>query len=1083
MGFGPGQYSRICSILSLSCLFGAALAGASVSEQRIHSNISDRETFVLKGNTRPVIERGLARDEGEVHASLVLPRMVMHFAMTPAQRSDLDQLLKAQQDRRSPQYHQFLTPEQYAARFGLDSRDIDRVVRWLENAGFVNPQVARSKTWISFSGTAAEAEAAFHVSMHRYSLNGETHYANAGDPQLPKALEGIVEGVRGFHNFAMKPFARRPRPNFTSSSDGSHYLAPDDWTTIYDVKPLYGAGIDGTGVKIAVVGQSDVSLTDIRAFRAAAGLTVKDPTVIVPPGSLDPGIQSGSGNEIESDLDLEWAGAIARNADILFITASAKSGNGVGDSITYAIDQNVAPIVSISYGFCEPDLSAAEFKSLNSQYQQANAQGMTIVAASGDSGAAGCDADPNQIYATHGLAVNFPASSAYVTGVGGTEFNEKAGYGGNYWSSTNNSANGSVLSYIPEIAWDKMAPGFNGGATGGGASKLVPKPGWQTGPGVPADAARDVPDLAYAASPEHDGLLICAQGSCTNGFLDSNGDAFVIGGTSAGAPAFAGVLALTVEEHGAGTRLGNINANLYSLGQISATAFHDVTLGANFVPCTSGTPDCSPDLDLGFPAGPGYDQTTGWGSLDGSNFAEQWYGDIQLSASPAALTIEPGASATATITLSPQNNFTGPVSFTCSVPSALYDVTCSIPNTTLNTSGTTTITISVGGPARTPFWKRLHLPPYGRRSLLLLSLGLLFALLVAVSRYTPVCKMPTYAAASVVLFGIAMGAVSCGGSGSDASSGAGTSGSGPAPVPLKLTCNLGSATIGTAYTGNCVASGGTGALTFSMSAGNLPSGLSLNSANGAITGVPNREGTSSFSIQVTDSGSPVQTATAAVANFTVLGAAPLSLTCNMTGNGTTGLFYTGTCSWNGGFGGYTSSIAAGALPPGLILSPQSNIIDIQGYPTTPGTSSFVVQITDSENPPQTASAAIDNFLVVAGPLSFGCDPGPIGSVAKPFSFLCQTYGGTPPFTYAIVAGAIPPGLTLDSSAGRIFGAPTTEGSYSFTMQAVDSSSPPLSAQLNGNISIAPRQPESGLVTITGTSGGIVNTTTIAVSVP
>ena len=181
-------------------------------------------------------------------------------------------------------------------------------------------------------------------------------------------------------------------------------------------------GIDGTGLTIAVVGQSDVSLTDLRAFRSAAGLPVKDPTVVIPPGDADPGIQSATGDESESDLDLEWAGAIARNANILFVTASATSDNGVQDAITYAIDNNVAAVLSTSYGACETDFTTAEFQAFNTVLQQASAQGMTVVAASGDAGATACDTSPTQTSASHGLAVDFPASSQYVTAVVGTRF-------------------------------------------------------------------------------------------------------------------------------------------------------------------------------------------------------------------------------------------------------------------------------------------------------------------------------------------------------------------------------------------------------------------------------------------------------------------------------------------------------------------------------------------------------------------------------------------------------------------------------------------------------------------------------------
>jgi subtilase family serine protease len=416
----------------------AAIKRVAPSSGRLHSNIDDSKTFVLMGNTRPVVMQGLAQDQGKEPGSRAMPRMAIHFTMTAAQRADLEQLLTDQQNRRSPQYRKFLAPEEYAACFGLNEGDLGKITLWLENGGFSNLQVARSRTWVSFSGTVAHAEAAFHTHIHKYSFNGEAHFANATDPQLPKALEGIVENVRGLHNFRMKPHVKRPQPRFTGGVTPYyyHFLAPDDWQTIYNVKPLYNTGFDGSSVTIAVVGQSDVLLSDIEAFRSAASLPVNNPIVVTPPGYTRPEIVNG--DETESDLDLEWSGAIAKNANILFITTSATADNGVEDSIIYAIDSNVAPILSTSYGLCEADISATDLSTLTNLFAQASAQGMTIVAASGDNGGAACDTATTQ-KATHGLAVDFPASSPHVTGVGGTEFSEG---NGNYWSTTKTATMG-----------------------------------------------------------------------------------------------------------------------------------------------------------------------------------------------------------------------------------------------------------------------------------------------------------------------------------------------------------------------------------------------------------------------------------------------------------------------------------------------------------------------------------------------------------------------------------------------------------------------------------------------------------------
>ncbi|HEY5161976.1 MAG TPA: S53 family peptidase, partial [Terriglobales bacterium] len=512
-------------------------------QDRITQRIDDGRQAVLRGSVHPLAQPQY--DQGRLSPATVLSRMVMTFSRTPAQQADLENLLREQQDPSSPSYHQWLTPEQYAGRFGLSESDLAQVTDWLQSQGFTVVETARSRTYVAFQGSVGQIDSALHTEIHRYLVHGEEHFANSAEPALPAALAGVVQGFRGLHDFRPHPRGisiRSLRPRFTSDISGNHFLAPDDFATIYNLQPLYSLGIDGTGQKIAVSGQSDILLSDILTFRSVSGLPPNTPQVILVPGSGDPGVVSG--DVVEASLDLEWTGAVARNATLIFVN----SGNGAFDSLYYAIDQNLAPVLSNSYGDCEQNFSAAELNSMVTSGQQANAQGMTIVSASGDLGAADCDysTKPNITItiATKGLTVDVPASIPYVTGVGGTTFNEGSGA---YWSATNNSKNGSALSYIPEVVWNDTAADIaNGGtfaASGGGASSAFPKPSWQTGPGVPNDNARDVPDISLAASVDHDGYLICSQGACVNGYRDANTFLDVVGGTSAGAPAFAGMVA------------------------------------------------------------------------------------------------------------------------------------------------------------------------------------------------------------------------------------------------------------------------------------------------------------------------------------------------------------------------------------------------------------------------------------------------------------------------------------------------------------------------------------------------------------
>ncbi len=588
---------------------------------RLSERLDSGRTFALPGTIEPRLASAV--DEGEVEPSLLLPRITLHFKMTDAQQADLDQLSQAQQDPSSPQYHQWLTPEQFAGRFGLSENDLQQITAWLQQVGFSDIRPARSRTFVDMAGTASQVQLAFGTSIRHYRLNGKLHYANASDPVLPRALIGVVSAIRGLSDFHPRSHAVRTssQPRFTSSISGNHFMAPGDFAVIYNVQPLYNAGIDGTGQKIAIAGQTDIKVSDIEAFQKASGLPIKDPQTIL--DGADPGTVSG--DETEADLDIEWSGAVARGATIIFVNSKDALNSAI-----YAIDQNVAPVLSISYGLCETGTPGAQLIAISSIFQQANTQGITVVAASGDQGAADCDVPatataPPTKSASKGLAVDFPASSPYVTGAGGTEFNEN---GQTYWSTTNNGNAGSALSYIAEIAWNDTTTDGILASSGGGASIRFVKPIWQRGLGVPADGFRDVPDIALNSSPDHDPYLICSAGWCTNGFRNSQTFLDAVGGTSAAAPAFAGIVALINQK--LRSSQGNMNPILYALAASAPGAFHDVTVGSNVVPCVIGKPNCTTGT-MGYTAGPGYDQVTGLGSVDAYSLVNAMDGIVQTT--------------------------------------------------------------------------------------------------------------------------------------------------------------------------------------------------------------------------------------------------------------------------------------------------------------------------------------------------------------------------------------------------------------------------------------------------------------------
>jgi pro-kumamolisin-like protein/subtilase family protein len=670
------------------CFLIAVVASSQAQAQlrdRIRTAINDSDLAQLRGNVHPLARAEF--DRGQVADSTRLPRVNMFFAPSPAQQTALTQLLSEQQDRASLNYHRWLTPQEFGMRFGLSQNDLSRVASWLESRGFVVHDIPASRNAISFSGSAAQVASAFGTAIHRYVVNGSPHYANAGEPSVPAALAGLISGFSGLNDFRPKPkmlrrMDTRPRPNFTDGTT-NHFLAPADFELIYNVTPLYGHGIDGTGQKIAIVGQSDVQLDDIREFRSLMGLPTNDPQIVLVPGSGDPGMRDGDLQE--ADLDLEWAGAVARNATLIYVNSP-----NAWDSLHYAVQYNIAPVVSVSYGRCEPDFSSSDVQAFLALGQQANAQGQTIVVASGDSGAAACD-NPFTQQATQGLAVSLPGSLPYVTAVGGTEFNEASG---TYWDTTNNAANASVLSYIPEIAWNDSFSGFGLEATGGGASRLFSKPLWQSGPGVPDDSARDIPDVSFSASANHDGYLVCDESYnsttntftpvCPNGFY---GGFAAVGGTSAPTPAFAGIVALLNQSMN--LPQGNINYILYSLARLAAGPVHDITSGDNLVACRTNpsSPDCPTSGSIagymGYNTGTGYDLATGLGSVDASALIGAWPSislspDFEITVSPSSLTLNRGSVATAEIVVNDVGGMTGVPSLACSVPTGFVGVTCSI---------------------------------------------------------------------------------------------------------------------------------------------------------------------------------------------------------------------------------------------------------------------------------------------------------------------------------------------------------------------------------------------------------------------
>jgi hypothetical protein len=652
------------------------VSGMLSSNALAQRSINEADRVILHGNTHPLARAEF--DRGSANAAMPMNRMVLLLSVRPDVQAELQLLLADQQNPKSPSYHKWLTPQEFGLRFGPTDQDIADASNWLKKFGFKIDEVGNGRMWINFSGDVQKVERAFQTNIRNFEVNGKMHFANATDPSIPRALTGLVQGVVSLHNFPKHPNSTvNQLPSDFTAGNGAHFLAPADFATIYNVKPLYNTtpAIDGTGQTIAIVGRTDINLADVQFFRSFFGLPANDPIFVH--NGADPG-NLGGGEETEADLDVEWSGAIAKNATVKFVISQTAASDGVDLSAQFIVNNNLANIMSTSFGLCEQNLGATGNNFWSTLWAQAAAQGITAFVSSGDSGAAGCD--PSGAVSGTGLGVNGLSSTPNNVSVGGTEFNEGAG---NFWSPTNNAVDqSSVLSYIPEVAWNEsgaVAGGSNLFATGGGASIIYAKPAFQAGPGVPADGVRDIPDVSLT-SAGHDGYII-VQGHTAN----ASGLA-AVGGTSAASPSFASLMALVVQK--AGVAQGNANTVFYSLGQSQfgggPAVYHDTTSGNNSVPGV-----------VGFNAGAGYDQATGWGSVDASTLVNSWptpSPDFTLAASPASQSVNQGITANYTVTLTALNGFANSVTF--SISSLPAGATATFTPASLTGSGTSSLAIS-----------------------------------------------------------------------------------------------------------------------------------------------------------------------------------------------------------------------------------------------------------------------------------------------------------------------------------------------------------------------------------------------------
>ena len=694
-------------VLGALMLVACAPSAAAQSTDRVIAPVNPRELVALGGH-HPAWASPQA-DVGGVPADLRLQHLTVLLARPPQVQAALDQFLQNQQDPASSDYHHWLTPIEFGERFGVSLHDIAAITQWLQSQNLQLDSVSDSRVRINFSGSAAAVGNAFGADMHYFTVSGEKRISITAEPQLPAALAPVIQSIHGLYTLINRPMHRMseqpgrfvaspsggPTPQFTLSAT-SHVIVPGDFAVIYDVNPAYTAGIFGFGQTIAIIGRSRVNNADIENFQALTLLPIQDPVTIIPPGALDPGpaqtappaAGSPSGDQGEATLDVTRSGSVAPGATVeLVISASSATTDGIDIAMQYAVDANPVPahIMSISFGSCEANAGAAAVHFFDSLFSQGAAEGISIFVSSGDSAAAGCDLAFQPPPASGQIqSPNVICSSSYATCVGGTEFNDNPA--STYWSSINGADFTSALSYIPEGAWNEPQNGsaFQVAGTGGGVSSVIPTPPWQTGTGVPAArAGRYTPDVAFSASG-HDGYFAClAASGGTNSDCVVRSGSFgftVFSGTSAAAPDMAGITALLAQQVGT---LGNLNPTLYRLAATPTNGvFHDVTpassgvgAGCNTsVPsmCNNSTPSPIGLMGglAGFQVQTGYDEATGWGSIDVNKLLGSWASipalgttstSLSASANPALASTSVKFTATVTPTTGPTP--TGSVNF------------------------------------------------------------------------------------------------------------------------------------------------------------------------------------------------------------------------------------------------------------------------------------------------------------------------------------------------------------------------------------------------------------------------------------
>jgi len=651
----------------------------AVPRSLITERIDRSRTVPTQGAVHPDVTA--SRDLGPVDDSMLIDHLQLVLRRTSERQAAFDSFVDALHQADSDVYHHWLTPDEIGTEFGPSTVDIESIRNYLESEGFKVNRVGKSGMFVDFAGNAAQVERAFHTEIHNLiTSDGRHRFSAVKGASVPESLAPIVVGFVSMSNVEPQPAVRigvaqdqpvRVRPEDTmpspcSSGACDYYVGPQDFYTIYNEQPLITpVKINGSGVKIALIEQSDIHLNDVSVFRTMFHVSPDTPTITLNTGYTmqgsttqwceDPGyiIPKGPGtpnDEQEAVLDAEWAGAVAPGAELLVMSCKGAGMAGVLLSAEAVIDDNLAPILSLSYIVAEQ--SGSTFPAtISTLWEQAAAQGQTVVVCAGDTGSAANVAGKHQEIASSGIAVNAYASTAYNVAAGGTDFqdtynlhmNPSTTFGpSGLWNIVNAPGRSSARSYIPETTWNdscadsllaafsnlspnqlcdtypsdqsSLTPNVNMGGSGG-VSMFNARPSWQnqTVYGLPEPIApykgRLLPDISFFAS---DGNFPSSDGPTGWGHklrsYESDYSASLLsgGGTSFVAPQVAGIFALI--EQKTGTRLGQPDYVLYSLAgtEYGTSTFSGADCNGSGAADNTGTTSSLPSGDCIF-----YDIVTG----------------------------------------------------------------------------------------------------------------------------------------------------------------------------------------------------------------------------------------------------------------------------------------------------------------------------------------------------------------------------------------------------------------------------------------------------------------------------------------